>query len=255
MLLANKVAIITGSTKGIGEAAAIAMAKDGAKVLVTGREHVAGQRVVDTILEIGGDAFFVEGDLMDPSVPSRLVEAAVQHWGRIDIIVNNAAMTCIRATTSVTHEDWDKLFQVNVKSAFFLIQAALPYLLETKGAVINVSSINGARNAPNNLVYDTMKAALNHMTSGFTIDYRDRGVRFNALLPAGVDTLLLENAFKAQISDPQQLEETMEAVRQSSKLAQPGQIADMIVLLASDRASWLNGASIPLEGGYSLGHP
>ncbi|AZN43152.1 SDR family oxidoreductase [Paenibacillus albus] len=141
------------------------------------------------------------------------------------------------------------------ESPFFLIQAALPYLLKTKGSVVNVSSINGARVAPNNMVYDSMKAALNHMTAGFTIDYRDQGVRFNALLPAGVDTLLLENAFKQQITDPQRFEEAMAAVRKSPKLARPEQIADMIVLVASDKASWLNGASIPLEGGYSLGHP
>lgn len=254
MILENKVAIITGSTKGIGEAAAVAMAKEGAKVLVTGREQLDGEAVVNTILRSGGSAAFMKGDLRDPDVPSRLVDTAIELWGRIDIVVNNAAITFSREVPTITHEDWDRLFAVNVKAAFFLIQKALPYLLQSKGCVINISSINGIRNDKNNLIYDTMKAALNHMTSGLALDYRDRGVRFNALLPAGVDTPMLEGWFRKNI-DPEQFQKVWEEVKSSPKLAQPQQIADMIVLLASDRVSWLNGAVIPLEGGFSLGHP
>ncbi|AZN43153.1 SDR family NAD(P)-dependent oxidoreductase [Paenibacillus albus] len=126
MLLENKVAIITGSTKGIGEAAAIAMAKEGAKVLVTGRERSAGERVVEEVIGLGADALFVEGDLMDTTVPAKLVDAAVQRWGRIDVVVNNAAMTCIRTVPAITHEDWDRLFSVNVKAHSSLYKLHCP---------------------------------------------------------------------------------------------------------------------------------
>lgn len=253
MLLADKVAIITGSTKGIGEAAATAMAKEGARVLVTGREKSAGEAVVESIRRAGGTAAFLEGDLLDKDSPTRLVKTAVQLWNRIDIVVNNAAMTCNKEVPLVMHEDWDRLFAVNVKSAFFLIQQALPYLLESHGSVINVSSINGIRNDKHNMVYDVMKTALNHMTSGFALDYRERGVRFNALLPGGVETPMLESWLKGKYPQPHQFQEVMDALRDSPSLAKPWQIANMIVLLASDRASWLNGAIIPLEGGFTLG--
>lgn len=255
MLLINKVAIITGSTSGIGESVASTFAEHGAKVLVTGLDAERGLAIAGRIASEGGEAIFVPADLSDLDSPALLVRKAVEEWGRIDIVVNNAALICHKPNKEVTHGDWDRLFAVNVKAAFFLIQAALPYLEKSKGAVVNVSSINGVRNAQDNLVYDTMKAALNHMTSGFVIDNLKSGIRFNSVMPAGVHTPLLEQWVKEAAKNDGPRSVTMEQLSNSPAVAQPRQIADAIVLLASGLASWMNGAIIPLEGGFSLGHP
>ncbi|WP_171683799.1 SDR family NAD(P)-dependent oxidoreductase [Paenibacillus planticolens] len=174
-MLSDKVAIVTGSTSGIGESIAKTLAKQGVKVLVTGKEQEQGERIVEAIKSEGGAACLFISDLLDPRTPDQLVELAVSEWGRVDIIVNNAAMVCNKPIEDITHDDWDRLFTVNLKAPFFLVQAALPYLKAHKGTVINISSINGKLNDYHNLVYDTMKAGLNHMTSGLALDFPQRG--------------------------------------------------------------------------------
>ncbi|MBW7461990.1 SDR family oxidoreductase, partial [Paenibacillus sepulcri] len=132
----------------------------------------------------------------DRDAPARLVHEAAGRWGTIDIVVNNAALVCNKPVEEIVHEDWDRLLNVNLKAPFFLIQAALPWLRESRGSVINISSINGIRNDNNNLVYDTIKAGLNHMTQGLALDLRTAGIRFNALMPGGVATPLLNQWFR-----------------------------------------------------------
>ncbi|SFS55441.1 SDR family NAD(P)-dependent oxidoreductase [Paenibacillus sp. BC26] len=252
--LHNKTAIITGSTSGIGEATAYKLAELGAKVLVTGRDPERGSKVAAEIIGQGGEALFVQADLSDPSVPGKLVQAAISQWGRLDIVVNNAALVCSKPLAEVTHQDWDRLFAVNVKAGFFLIQAALPYLRETQGAVVNVSSINGEINAHDNLVYDTMKAALNHMTRGLAFELRKEGVRFNALLPAGVATPLLEQWLQQKLGDPEAAKQAADRSYDDPRVGKPEQIASAVAFLVSQESSWVNGALIPIEGGFTLGN-
>lgn len=251
----KKVVIVTGSTSGIGEAAARKFAIEGARVLVTGRSADRGQKIVAEILDAGGEALFAEGDLSAESTPVRLVDKAVEAWGRVDVIVNNAALVCNKPLEQIRHEDWDRLLQVNVKAGFFLVQAALPWLRAAKGCVINVSSINGLLNDRNNLVYDVMKSALNHMTRGLSLELRNDGIRVNALLPAGVATPLLDHWLEQALGDKQKAHEIAASLYEAPNVGKPGQIADAIVYLASDKASWINGALVPIEGGYSIGHP
>jgi NAD(P)-dependent dehydrogenase (short-subunit alcohol dehydrogenase family) len=251
----RKTAIVTGSTSGIGEAAARALAAEGIRVIVTGRNADRGVRIVEEIKESNGEALFVEGDLADEVTPVRLVDRARDTWGRLDMIVNNAALVCNKPIEQVTHDDWNRLFAVNVKAGFFLVQAALPLLRESKGSVVNVSSINGQLNDRNNLVYDVMKAALNHMTRGLALELRSNGIRVNALLPAGVATPLLDQWLTQALGDEQQAKDAALGLMSAPNVGKPWQIADAILFLLGERASWINGAVIPIEGGYSIGHP
>ncbi|WP_308635154.1 SDR family NAD(P)-dependent oxidoreductase [Paenibacillus silvisoli] len=253
-MLTGKAAIITGSTSGIGEAAAYKLAGLGAKVLVTGRDQERGTKVVAEIDRSGGEALFVKADLSDPAAPAELVRSALDAWGRLDIVVNNAALVCSKPLADVTHQDWDRLFAVNVKAGFFLIQAALPHLRGVQGAVVNVSSINGLINDRDNLVYDTMKAALNHMTRGLALELRKEGVRFNALLPAGVATPLIEQWLQQRTGDAEAARLAAERVYVDPQIGKPEQIASAIAFLVSPEASWVNGAIIPIEGGFTLGN-
>ncbi|MFC0328977.1 SDR family NAD(P)-dependent oxidoreductase [Paenibacillus sepulcri] len=252
MSVQGKAAIITGSTSGIGQAAAEALARHGAKVLVSGRDQARGEEIARSITESGGEAHFVKADLADRDAPARLVHEAAGRWGTIDIVVNNAALVCNKPVEEIVHEDWDRLLNVNLKAPFFLIQAALPWLRESRGSVINISSINGIRNDNNNLVYDTIKAGLNHMTQGLALDLRTAGIRFNALMPGGVATPLLNQWFRQFTVNPEDADRLAEAAKHGPHVGTPRQIADAVLYLAGSRSSWVNGAVIPIDGGYHL---
>ncbi|MCC3375922.1 SDR family NAD(P)-dependent oxidoreductase [Cohnella sp. REN36] len=249
----NQVAIVTGSGSGIGKAVAETLAKEGARVVVCGRDAEKGRCVVQGIDRDGGTAIYVQVDQLHPTAPEMLVEQAVKAWGRIDMVINNAALVCNKPIEAVTHEDWDRLFAVNVKSGFFLVQKALPYLKETRGSIVNVSSFNSQKNIAGNFVYDSLKAALNHLTTGLALDLKETGIRCNALLPAGIATPLLNDWFKQLIKDPAEAERVAESEKLRSDVGSPQQVADAVSFLCSSRASWINGALIPLHGGYQLG--
>lgn len=251
--LLNKVAIVTGSTSGIGKAVAETLASQGARVVVCGRNEEKGRQVVEGIEQGGGVALFVQVDQSMPSAPDRIVEQAVKAWGRIDIVINNAALVCNKPIEAVKHEDWDKLFTVNVKSGFFLVQKALPYLKETRGSIVNISSLNSQKNIAGNFIYDSLKAALNHLTTGLALDLKDTGVRCNALLPAGIATPLLNDWFKQLMEDPSEAERIAESEKLRADVGSPQQVADVVLFLCGSQASWVNGALIPLHGGYQLG--
>ncbi len=184
----KKIALITGSTSGIGRAA-VELARHGVKVFVHGMNEERGHLVVDEINSFGGIAVFIKQNLALREAPREIIQQAVGHWGALDILVNNAALICNKPLENIQHEDWDSLFAVNVKAPFFLTQEALPWLKQSSnGVVINVSSINRLVNAHHNLVYDTMKAALNHMSRGLSLDLREANIRVNAIMPGGTAT-------------------------------------------------------------------
>jgi NAD(P)-dependent dehydrogenase (short-subunit alcohol dehydrogenase family) len=248
--LSGKVALITGSTSGIGRAAAIELARRGVKMTIHGMNEERGHLAVEEILAFGGKAIFVQQNLSHPEAAKEIIQQATEHWGALDILVNNAALICNKPMEELTHEDWDSLFAVNVKAAFFLTQAALPWLKRSgEGTVINVSSINRLVNDSNNLVYDTMKAALNHMSRGLSLDLRNSSIRVNAIMPGGTETPLLNSWIKKKNYDPIDIER----IKEATKLASPEQIAEVIVFLASNRSAWVNGAEIPVDGGYFIG--
>jgi len=253
MSIHGKVALVTGSTSGIGKAVVETLARHGAKVVITGRDQERGKQIAVEIQRTGGEAFFTAADLANKEAPRTLVQKTVDRWGRIDIVVNNAAMVSNKPIEDVVHEDWDRLFAINLKTPFFIIQSALPWLVQSGGAVINISSINGIGNMKNNIVYDTLKAGLNHMTRGWSMNLREKGIRFNALMPGGVATPLLNQWFHQIIEDPQQAEHEAERCKLEPNVASPQQIADAVLFLAGKESSWVNGAIIPIDGGYHLG--
>ncbi|GMX63730.1 glucose 1-dehydrogenase [Paenibacillus elgii] len=249
--LHGKIALVTGSTSGIGKATAIKLARHGVKVAIHGLNEEHGRQVVEEICDLGGDAIFISQNLSLRDAPKRLVERIIDRWGGLDILVNNAALICNKPIEDIQHEDWDSLFEVNVKAPFFLTQEALPWLKRSgEGVVINVSSINRLVNCPNNLVYDAMKAALNHMSRGLSMDLRETNIRVNAIMPGGTATPLLNEWFNMTNRTPEEIEQIY---KEAKNVATPEQIANVIVLLASKRSSWINGAEIPVDGGYHIG--
>lgn len=253
MDLAGKVAIITGSTSGIGKAAAELFTEHGVHVLIHGRDQARGEELVSSLESQPGETLFVKADLLDQAAPKDLVDAAIKRWGRLDFIVNNAALVCNKSLDQIQSEDWQRLLQVNLQAPFFIVQAALPWLKESKGAVVNVSSINGIRNKSENLIYDSIKAGLNHMTQGLALDLRKHGIRCNGLMPGGVATPLINQWFHQFVENPEEAERQAEAEKLNPFMGSPKQIADAIVYLCSKQSEWINGSNIPIDGGYHIG--
>lgn len=251
--LSGKTAVITGSTSGIGKAVAETLAQQGVRVAVHGRDAGRGEQMAADIRKHGGEAMFLQADLLDPQAPAQMVSRIVRDWGRIDFVINNAALVCNKTLEEIRDEDWNDLLAVNLKAPFFLIQAALPWLKENRGAVVNVSSVNGIRNKPNNLIYDTIKAALNHMTQGLALDLREAGVRCNALMPGGVATPLINSWFRQFTENPEEAERLAEQEKSRPFMGTPQQIADAVLYLCSGQSSWINGAVIPIDGGFHIG--
>jgi 3-oxoacyl-[acyl-carrier protein] reductase len=226
MSFKDKVAIVSGSTSGVGKAVAEKLANEGVKIIVTGLDKQNGKDITDTIITNGGEAAYINVNLMDLGSPNILVEKAIEKWNQLDFVVNCAALICNKEIEAVTHDDWDRLFAINLKAPFFLIQAALPWLKQSKGSVINISSINALINSPNNVVYDTLKAALSHMTRGLALDLKEFGIRFNSIMPAGIATPLLENWFEMSGATFNCSE-----VKNDNTIASPEMIANVVVHL------------------------
>jgi NAD(P)-dependent dehydrogenase (short-subunit alcohol dehydrogenase family) len=251
MKLENKVAIITGSTKGIGAAMAEEFVKEGAKVVVVGTNEARGKAVVEKLTDLGGTAFFQRTDLGDMDSVQALLDATVATYGKVDVLVNNAGVDDdITATPDqITEATYDRVMNVNVKAPFFLCQKAMAIMAKNGGgAIVNMGSIasTGAGRGP--IVYTISKHAMLGLTRELAYYGGHMGIRINAILPGGVATDMIAEAMKDESNPAVQLIKASPAERP----AQPKEIARVAVFLASDDASYLHGEAITVDGGFTL---
>lgn len=251
MKLKNKVAIITGSTRGIGAAIAEEYVKEGAKVVVVGRNEQKGNEVVEKLVGLGGSAFFKKVDLNDSAAIHGLIDETIEKYGKIDILVNNAGLDDdITATPDmITEEVYDKVMNVNVKSPFFLCQKVMPIMAANGGgAIVNIASIaaTGAGRGP--IVYTISKHAMLGLTRELAFFAGHMHINVNAVLPGGVATEMIAEALNNPTNPATQLIKASPAERP----AYPSEIAKVAVFLASEDASYLHGESITVDGGFTL---
>ena len=237
----GQVVVVTGSSSGIGAATAHAFADVGASVLVNSARSVAEGEAVAASLP---DALYVQGDITDPGVPERLVAAALDRWGRLDTLVNNAGTTAL-----IPHHDleaasvdvWRRIFEVNVFGTWAMSVAAMPALRDARGSIVNVASVAGVRPTGSSVPYAASKAALNHMTV-LLAKVVGPEVRVNAVAPGLVDTPWTED-----------WDVVREVVRQVAPLKRSGQPEDVAeVILALARAAYVTGQVVVVDGGLSL---
>jgi NAD(P)-dependent dehydrogenase (short-subunit alcohol dehydrogenase family) len=251
MKLKDKVAIITGSTKGIGTAIAEEYVKEGAKVVVVGTNVERGNAVVEKLKAMGGDSFFQRTDLGNMDSVQELIQAAMDMYGRIDILVNNAGVDDdIKATPDmITEETYDRVMDINVKGPFFLCQKVMPIMAQNGGgAIVNVGSIasTGAGRGP--IVYTISKHAMLGLTRELAFYGGHQGIRINAILPGGVATEMIAEA----LNDPTNPAVQMIKASPAERPAEPVEIARVAVFLASEDASYLHGEAITVDGGFTL---
>jgi L-fucose dehydrogenase len=250
----GKTALVTGAARGIGQAAALHLAREGAGVAMLDRDRSAVEAAAAEINRIrSGSALALVADVSCGKDVSRAVEAAVAHFKGLDVLVNNAGIHFARAIDAYTDEEWQKVFSVNVNGAFYTTRAALPALRRAKGVIVMVSSMTALVGQDRGAAYVASKGALVSMTKALALELAPDGIRVNCVCPAGVDTPLMRS-WAATLPDPEAVLRGQADMHLLKRLATAGDIAATIAFLASPAASFITGTILPVEGGATLGY-
>src|SRR3954464_10008001 len=247
MIFAQKSVIVTGATSGIGRASAIAFAREGAGVLLVGRDAGELGDADRGIRDSGGRSAACAVDVTAGDAPERIVSAAVGAFGAIDVLVNAAGVIATGTVENTTDEAWDAMMDVNLRAPFRLMRAAAPHLKARQGAVVNVSSVNGLRSFAGVLAYCVSKAGVDHLTRCAALEMAPLGVRVNAVNPGVVISNLHRRSGMAEDAYAAFLERSKET-HPLGRPGQPDEIAELIVFLASARAGWITGETVAIDG-------
>ena len=246
MKLENKVAIVTGSTSGMGRATAVLFAKEGAKVVVVGRNADRAQAVVDEIKAAGGEAISVLGDAADLDFCQEIVDKTVDAYGTVDILVNNAGMLSLSSVQDVTIEEWDKIFRVNVDSALRLCQIAAPIMkAKGKGVIVNTASVASFAAHHGFAPYISSKHAMAGLSKSMAWELGPE-IRVNAIAPGAIHTAMVDS-----IGGPAALQGMIDG-SPLKRVGQPEDIATVALFLASDDSSFIDGQIIKVDGGFEI---
>lgn len=243
----KKVTIITGATSGIGKATASKMLKAGASIIITGR-NAEKLTALANALSPSESVLALAGDLSDAEFRTSLVNTAVEKFGRLDILVNAAGIIANDSATAGNMALYDQVMDVNVRSIFHLSSLAIPHLEESKGNIVNVSSVAGTRAFPGIVSYCVSKAALDQLTRCSALELAPKGIRVNAVNPGVVETRLHLNSGMSAETYQQFLERSKET-HPIGRVGQAEEIADLILFLASSAAGWITGACYAIDGG------
>lgn len=247
--LANKVALITGGTSGIGEATAILFAKEGASIAIAGRSEKRGHAVMDKILETGGKAIFVRTDVRKAAECRRAVDGTLRAFGRLDILFNNAGVFYPHNIVDCTEEEWDLQLDINLKGTFLMSKFALPHMIQQEsGVIVNNSSGWGIAGGDSAVAYCTSKGGVVLLTKAMAIDHGRQGIRVNCICPGDVDTPMLPKDARMR---GLRWEDYLAgcANRPLGRIGTVDEIAKAVLFLASDDSSFMTGAALVVDGG------
>ena len=241
-------AIVTGSTSGLGREIARIFAIEGARVVVTGRNQERGERVIDTIVEAGGDAIFVAIDIGDEGACDSLVASTIDHYGQLNVLVNNAVASAgprDGPVTEISPEGWDTTLRVNLTAAAWLCRAAIPEMIRAgHGSIVNVSSRAAERGTPGLAGYAASKGGLNALTRSIAVDYAKQNVRCNTVSPG----YILHETRDADLDDQRR---QRLAGMHLTRLGTASDVAYAALYLASAESEFVTGINLPVDGGSS----
>jgi NAD(P)-dependent dehydrogenase (short-subunit alcohol dehydrogenase family) len=252
--LQDKVCVITGAGAGIGRAIALEFAREGASVVVADIDQAAADRTVSRIGETGATALAFGVDVAEPQSVEALVRATVDAFGAVHVVVNNAAIQVSKWVEDTTFEEWNRQMAVNVGGVFLCSKYFLPHLRKTRGAIVNLSSVNGYFVEPMCAGYCATKAAIIAFTKALAIDHGRDGIRVNCICPGYIDAGLAEAYFLAQ-TDPAAARASAGKLHALGRVGQPEEVARAAVFLATGESSFMTGSAVVVDGGFGSGLP
>jgi NAD(P)-dependent dehydrogenase (short-subunit alcohol dehydrogenase family) len=242
--LAGKVAIITGGGSGIGKAIAMAFVREGAKVVIAGRDS---KKLDLAAAEIGPDCLAVSADVSSAGSVEKLVSATLGRFKQINVLVNNAAVLLPGTAESLSEQDFDQTFDINVKGLWLMSRAVLPHMrVAGGGSIVNIGSVLSMVGARNRVAYSASKGAVMAMTKAMALDHAAEKIRVNCIAPGIVETEMV-----ARFSTDENARKQRVALHPMGRFGQPAEIASAAVFLASDESAWTTGSVVTIDGGYS----
>ena len=244
-LLSGKVAVITGASSGIGRAAALALAAEGARVALGARRLAEGEETARLVREAGGEAVFVVTDVRRSDQVQRLIQTAVERWGKLDCAFNNAGIEgdTFIPTADYSESTWDEVIAINLTGVFLSMKYEIHQMLQSGGgAIVNMSSVAGLVGGPVGIAYYASKHGVVGMTKAAAIEYGKLGIRVNAVCPAVIDTDMAHRGFD-------HMWERLAGMHPIGRIGKADEVADAVVWLCSDHASFVTGHALPVDGG------
>lgn len=245
----NKVVLVTGGTTGIGRATAVAFAREGATVVVSGRRKAEGAETVTHIEKAGGKGLFVQSDVSDEAQVKSLVQTVVDQFGRLDVAFNNAGIEgSLSPLTEATAENYAKVFDINVRGVLFSMKYEIPAMLKSGGgSIVNTSSIAGSIGFPGAGIYVATKHAVNGLTKTAALEVATQGIRVNTVSPAAIETEMLERFLG---EDAQEKRKQFAAMHPVNRVGTSEEIAAAVLFLSSPGASFITGTDLAVDGGF-----
>ncbi|KOB66313.1 3-dehydroecdysone 3alpha-reductase [Operophtera brumata] len=241
----NKVVIVTGGSAGIGAAISVLFAKEGANVVIVGRNEEKLEDVAKRCLQVGKKALPMKADISKDEDVKQIIEKTIQEFGKIDVLINNAGI--LGKTQKVLDKNliavYDEVFNTNLRPVFLLTNLAAPYLVITKGNVVNISSIGGIRGAPGYAAYVSSKAAMTHFGTVAALELAEVGVRVNTVSPGPVETEIFAGRPDLSI-------ELLKSTTAQNRISAPEEIAEVVAFIASDKAGSVTGSNYVIDCGY-----
>jgi meso-butanediol dehydrogenase / (S,S)-butanediol dehydrogenase / diacetyl reductase len=250
MSFTGKVVLVTGSTTGIGEACARVFGESGAAVMVCGRNEPRGRKVVEAIRSAGGRAQFTAVDLRAAGACDRLVAETVARLGGLDVLVNNAGILYSATAVETTDEQWLDTMAVNVNALFYMSRAAVRHMQKQgRGVIVNIASEWGLNGEPNHVAYCASKGAVLQITRCMALDHARDHIRVNSVCPGEIHTQMVDDILAKKGGNLEEQLRELAAGIPLRRLASPTEVAWCVQFLASDRASYVTGANLPVDGG------
>lgn len=248
---ANKVVFVTGATSGIGHAVAVKFASGSARVVALGRNQSALRQVETAIGNAGGEPLVLTVDVTSASETERAIEETIDKFGGLHVLVNAAGHISSGSIENTSLAAWDAMMNVNLRAVFQLMQLAAPHLIKTKGNIVNISSVTGLRSFPGVLAYCVSKAGLDQLTRCAALELAPQGVRVNAVNPGVVVTEIHKRGGMSAENYENFLEHS-KTTHPIGRVGDPKEIAELVFYLASEKASWITGATYQIDGGRAL---
>ncbi len=248
---ANKVVFVTGATSGIGHAVAVKFASESARVVALGRNQTALREVEASVRKAGGEPLALMVDVTNPDETQRAIEETINEFGGLNVLVNAAGHISTGTIENTALAAWDAMMNVNLRAAFQLMQLAVPHLIKTKGNIVNVSSVTGLRSFPGVLAYCVSKAGVDQLTRCAALELAPQGVRVNAVNPGVVVTEIHKRGGMSTENYENFLEHS-KTTHPIGRVGDPKEIAELVFYLASEKASWITGATYSIDGGRAL---